>query len=183
MTREQAWGLMTEHTQSENLRKHMLAVEAAMRHYAREFGEDEEKWAVVGLLHDFDYEQHPTAEEHPFVGVNILKGMGVAEELTRAILAHADYSGVTPETKMEKTLCAVDELTGFIVAVALMRPNKKLDEVTVDAVIKKMKNKGFARNVKREDIERGAVMLGMPLAEHIANVIAAMKTITSELGL
>jgi len=183
LTRQQAWELMTEHTQSENLRKHMLAVEAAMRFYARKFGDEEEKWAVVGLLHDFDYEKHPTAQEHPFVGVNILKGMGISEEITRAILAHADYSGVTPETNMEKALCAVDELTGFIVAVALMRPNKKLDEVTVDAVMKKMKNKGFARNVKREDIENGAAMLGVPLEEHIANVIAAMKTITLQLGL
>lgn len=183
MTREQAWALMTEHTRSENLRKHMLAVEAAMRFYARQFGEDEEKWAVVGLLHDFDYEKHPSAEEHPFVGVNILKGMGVSEEITRAILAHADYSGVAPESQMEKALCAVDELTGFIVAVALMRPNKKLDEVTMEAVVKKMKNKGFARNVKREDIEKGAAMLGIPLEEHIANVIAAMKTIAPQLGL
>lgn len=174
---------MTQHTESENLRKHMLAVEAAMRFYARTFGEDEEKWAVVGLLHDFDYEKHPTPAEHPFVGVNILKDMGVTAEVTRAILAHADYSGVIPETKMEKTLCAVDELTGFIVAVALMRPNKKLDEVTVDAVIKKMKSTGFARNVKREDIENGAAMLGVALEEHIANVIAAMKTITEKLGL
>jgi putative nucleotidyltransferase with HDIG domain len=161
----------------------MLAVEAAMRFYARHFGEDEETWAVVGLLHDFDYEKHPTPAEHPFVGVNILKGMGVSEEITRAILAHADYSGVPPASKMEQALCAVDELTGFIVAVALMRPNKKLDEVTVDAVIKKMKNKGFARNVKREDIEHGAAMLGIALEDHIANVIAAMKAITSQLGL
>jgi putative nucleotidyltransferase with HDIG domain len=174
---------MTEYTQSENLRKHMLAVEAAMRFYARKFGEDEEKWGVVGLLHDFDYEQHPTPAEHPFVGVNILKEKGYPEEITRAILSHADYSGVKPESRMEKTLYAVDELTGFVVAVALMRPSKSLAEVTVDSVIKKMKNKGFARNVKREDIEKGAEMLGLSLEEHIENVIQAMKTISVELGL
>ncbi len=183
MTRQEAWDLMTEYTKSENLRKHMLAVEAAMRYYAKKFGEDEEKWAVVGLLHDFDYEQHPTPEEHPFVGVEILKQKGYPEEITRAILSHADYTGVTPETRMEKTLFAVDELTGFIVAVALMRPNKSLAEVTVKSVKKKLKTKGFARNVKREDIEKGAELLGLTLDEHIENVIRAMQGIARELGL
>jgi len=183
LNRQEAWNLMTEYTKSENLRKHMLAVEAAMRFYARQFGEEEEKWGMVGLLHDFDYEQHPTPAEHPFVGVNILKEKGYPEEITRAILAHADYSGVRPESRMEKALCAVDELTGFIVAVALMRPNKSLMEVNVESVIKKMKNKGFARNVNREDIEKGAEMLGLSLEEHIANVIQAMKSIAAELGL
>lgn len=183
MNRQAAWELMTEYTKSENLRKHMQAVEAAMRFYARKFGEDEEKWSVVGLLHDFDYEQHPTAEEHPFVGVEILKERGYPEEITRAILSHADYSGVKPESNMEKALYAVDELTGFIVAVALVRPTKSLMDVKVKSVKKKMKDKGFARNVKREDIQKGAEMLGLTLEEHIDNVIQAMQTIAEDLGL
>lgn len=183
MNRQDAWDLMTEYTKSENLRKHMLAVECAMRFYARKYGEDEEKWGVVGLLHDFDYEQHPSKEEHPFVGVQILKERGCPEEITRAILSHADYSGVKPETKMEKTLFAVDELTGFIVAVALVRPNKSLAEVKVKSVKKKMKDKAFARNVSRDDIRQGAEMLGLTPEEHIANVIEAMQGIAAELEL
>ncbi len=183
MTREEAWQLMTEYTKSENLRKHMLAVEAAMRFYARKFGEDEEKWGIVGLLHDFDYEQHPTKEEHPYVGVQILKERGYPEEITRAILSHAEYTGVKPESLMEKTLFAVDELTGFIVAVALVRPNKSLQEVKVKSVKKKMKDKAFARNVKREDIQKGAELLGISLEEHIQNVIEAMQSIADKLGL
>ena len=174
---------MTEYTKSSNLRKHMLAVEGAMRLYARRFGEDEEKWAVVGLLHDFDYEQHPTKEEHPFVGVGILKEKGYPEEITRAILSHADYSGVVPESQMEKTLFAADELTGFIVAVALVRPTKSLMDVKVKSVKKKMKSKAFAANVSREDIQRGAEMLGLTLEEHIENVLTAMKGIAGDLGL
>ncbi|MFQ5770529.1 MAG: HD domain-containing protein, partial [bacterium] len=129
MNRKQAWELMTQYTKSENLRKHMLAVEAAMRFYAKKYGEDEVKWSVVGLLHDFDYEQHPTKEEHPFVGVKILQEKGYPEEITRAILSHAEYSGIKPESKMEKVLYAVDELTGFIVAVTLVRPTKSLMDV------------------------------------------------------
>lgn len=183
MDRETAWALMTEHTESENLRKHMLAVEAAMRFYARKFGEDEEKWGVVGLLHDFDYEKHPTAEEHPYVGVEILKEKGVSEEITRAILSHADYTGVKPENLMEKTLVAVDELTGFTVAVALVRPTKSIMDVKVKSVKKKMKDKAFARAVKREDIQRGADLLGITLEEHIENVVTAMKGIAEELEL
>lgn len=183
MTREEAWQLMTEYTKSENLRKHMLAVEAAMRFYARKFGEDEEKWGIVGLLHDFDYEQHPTKKEHPYVGVQILKERGYPEEITRAILSHAEYTGVKPESLMEKTLFAVDELTGFIVAVALVRPNKSLQEVKVKSVKKKMKDKAFARNVKREDIQKGAELLGISLEEHIQNVIEAMQSIADKLGL
>lgn len=174
---------MTEHTESDNLRKHMLAVEAAMRFYARKFGEDEDKWGVVGLLHDFDYEKHPTAAEHPYVGVDILKKKGVSEEITRAILSHADYTGVKPESLMEKTLVAVDELTGFIVAVALVRPTKSITDVKVKSVKKKMKDKAFARAVKREDIQRGADLLGITLEEHIENVITAMKGIAKELEL
>jgi putative nucleotidyltransferase with HDIG domain len=174
---------MTEHTQSESLRNHMRAVEAAMRFYARKFGEDEEKWAVVGLLHDFDYEKHPTPEEHPFVGVKILQEKGYPEEITRAILSHADYSGVKPESNMEKALVAVDELTGFIVAVALVRPSRSLMDVKVKSVKKKMKSKAFAANVSREDIENGAEMLGLTLEEHIQNVIEAMQSVAEELGL
>ncbi|RMF69982.1 MAG: HDIG domain-containing protein [Calditrichaeota bacterium] len=174
---------MTEYTKSENLRKHMLAVEAAMRFYAKKFGEDEEKWAVVGLLHDFDYEQHPSLEEHPFVGVKILQEKGVEEEITRAILAHAEHTGVVPETLLEKSIFAVDELTGFIVAVALVRPTKSLMDVTVKSVKKKMKDKAFARNVRREDIRKGAELLGLSLEEHIGNVIEAMQGIAGELGL
>jgi putative nucleotidyltransferase with HDIG domain len=174
---------MTHHTQSISLRKHMLAVEAAMRYYARLFAEDEEEWGVVGLLHDFDYEEHPSPEEHPYVGVEILKQSGYSGEITRAILSHADYTGVTPETPMEKSLYAVDELTGFIVAVALVRPSKSLMDLKVKSVKNKMKDKGFARNVSREDIRKGAEILGLSLEEHIANVIKAMQGIAKELGL
>lgn len=183
MNRQEAWDLMTEYTQSENLRKHMLAVEAAMRFYAGKFGEDAEKWAVVGLLHDFDYEQHPTPEEHPFVGVKILKEKGYPEEITRAILSHADYSGVIPESHMEKSLFAVDELSGFIVAVCLVRPSKSILDLKVKSVKKKLKTKAFAANVSREDIQKGAEMLELTLEEHIQNVIDAMKTIAADLGL
>ncbi|MDZ7361207.1 MAG: HDIG domain-containing protein [candidate division KSB1 bacterium] len=183
MTREQAYTLMCEWTQSESLRKHMLAVEAAMRFYARKFGEDEEKWAIVGLLHDMDYERHPSKEEHPYQTVKLLREMDEPEEIARAILAHADYTGVTPETPMEKTILAVDELCGFITAVALVRPNKSVLEVEVSSVKKKMKDKAFARQVSREDITRGAELLGLPFDEHIANVLEAMKSAAKELGL
>jgi len=183
MNRQEAWDLMTEHTKSQNLRKHMLAVEAAMRFYAKKFGEDEEKWAVVGLLHDFDYELHPTPEEHPFVGVKILKEKGYPEEITRAILSHADYSGVVPESNMEKSLFAADELSGFIVAVSLVRPSKSILDLKVKSVKKKLKTKAFAANVSREDIQKGAEMLGLTIEEHIQNVIDAMKTIAGDLGL
>ena len=183
MNRQEAWDLMTEYTKSENLRKHMLAVEAAMRFYAKKFGENEEKWAVVGLLHDFDYELHPTPEEHPFVGVKILEEKGYSEEITRAILSHADYSGVVPESNMEKSLFAADELSGFIVAVSLVRPSKSILDLKVKSVKKKLKTKAFAANVSREDIQKGAEMLALTLEEHIQNVIEAMKTIASDLGL
>ncbi|MGH7495355.1 MAG: HD domain-containing protein [bacterium] len=183
MTREQAYQLMCEWTASDSLRKHMLAVEAAMRFYARRFGEDEEKWAVVGLLHDMDYEKHPSKEEHPYRTVELLRAMGEPEEIGRAILAHADYSGVKPETPMEKTILAVDELCGFITAVALVRSSKSIHEVEVSSVKKKMKDKAFARQVSREDIARGAELLGLSLDEHIANCLAAMKAAASDLGL
>ncbi|HKT48650.1 MAG TPA: HD domain-containing protein [Candidatus Angelobacter sp.] len=181
--RASAWNLMCEYTQSESLRKHMLAVEACMRAYARKYGEDEDKWAITGLLHDFDYEKHPTPQEHPFVGNKILEERGYPEEIRRAILSHADYSGVKRESKMEKVLYACDELAGFITASALVKPNKSLAEVEAKSVRKKMKDKAFARSVNRDDIINGAADLGIDLEEHIAFCIEAMKGIAGELGL
>ncbi len=181
--RDAAWGLLTEFTQSENLRKHALAVEACMRAYARKFGEDEEKYSLTGLLHDFDYEKHPTAEEHPFVGNKILEERGWPEEIRRAILSHAQYSGVPKVSNMEKALFACDELAGLITATALVKPGKSLAEVDAKSVRKKMKDKAFARSVSREDIMQGAAELGVDLDEHIAFCIAAMKGISKQLGL
>ncbi len=183
MDRNQAWGLLCEYTQSESLRKHMLAVEACMRAYARKFGEDENKWGITGLLHDFDYEKYPTPAEHPFVGNKILEERGYPEEMRRAILSHADYSGVKRESQMEKTLYACDEIAGFITASALVKPNKSLAEVEAKSVRKKMKDKAFARSVNRDDIINGAADLGVDLEEHIAFCIEAMKGIAAELGL
>jgi putative nucleotidyltransferase with HDIG domain len=183
MTREEAWQLVCEWIQNENMRKHLLAVEAAMRFYARKFGEDEEKWGLVGLLHDLDYEKHPNPPEHPQVGANFLKKRGLPEDMVNAILAHADWTGVPRDTLMAKALFACDELTGFLVACALVMPSKKLREVRVDTVIRKMKDKSFARKVSRENIIRGAQELGIPLEEHIANVLTAMNGIADELGL
>jgi putative nucleotidyltransferase with HDIG domain len=183
MDRNQAWNLLCEYTQSESLRKHMLAVEACMRAYARKFGEDENKWGITGLLHDFDYEKYPTPAEHPFVGNKILEERGYPEEMRRAILSHADYSGVKRESKMEKTLYACDEIAGFITASALVKPNKSLAEVEAKSVRKKMKDKAFARSVNRDDIINGAADLGVDLEEHIAFCIEAMKAIAGELGL
>lgn len=175
---------MTEHTSNPNLRKHMLGVEAVMRAYARRFGEDEERWGVVGLLHDLDYERYPSREAgHPFKGVEILRGRGIDDAICRAILSHADYSGVARETLMEKALFAADELSGFVIAVALVKPNRALEEVDVASVRKKMRDKAFARGVRREDIVNGAAELGIPLDEHIASVIAALRGIAPELGL
>jgi putative nucleotidyltransferase with HDIG domain len=181
--RQSAWNLVCEYTQSESLRKHMLAVEACMRAYARKFGEDEEKWAITGLLHDFDYEKYPTPQEHPFVGNKILEERGYPEEIRRAILSHADYSGVKRESTMEKVLYACDELAGFITASALVKPNKSLAEVEAKSVRKKMKDKAFARSVNREDIINGAADLGVDMEEHIAFCIEAMKAVAAELGL
>jgi len=181
--RESAWCLLTEFTQSESLRKHALAVEACMRAYARKIGADEELWGLVGLLHDFDYEKYPSAEEHPFKGVEILNERGYSEEVRRAILSHAQYSGVARVTPMEKTLIACDELAGFITACALVKPSKSLAEVEAASVKKKMKDKAFARSVHREDIVEGAADLGLDLEEHIAFCILAMRAIASELGL
>jgi putative nucleotidyltransferase with HDIG domain len=183
LDRSQAWALLCEYTQSESLRKHMLAVEACMRAYARKFGEDENKWGITGLLHDFDYEKYPTPAEHPFVGNKILEERGYPEDVRRAILSHADYSGVKRESRMEKTLYACDEVSGFITASALVKPNKSLAEVEAKSVRKKMKDKAFARSVNRDDITNGAADLGVDLEEHIAFCIEAMKGIAAELGL
>jgi putative nucleotidyltransferase with HDIG domain len=183
INRDSAWILLCEFTQSESLRKHMLAVEACMRAYARKFGEDEDKWGITGLLHDFDYEKYPTPQEHPFVGNKVLEERGYPEEIRRAILSHADYSGVKRESRMEKTLYACDELAGFITATALVKPGKSLAEVEAKSVRKKMKDKAFARSVNRDDIINGAADLGMDLEEHIAFCIEAMKAVAPELGL
>ncbi|MBD3275025.1 MAG: HDIG domain-containing protein [Candidatus Marinimicrobia bacterium] len=180
--REEAKELLYTHTETESLRKHALAVEACMAYYAEKFDEDVDKWRVVGLLHDMDYEKHPTAEEHPFVGVDILKEEGYPEEITRAILSHADYTGVTRETLMEKTLYAVDELAGFTVACALVRPNG-ISDMKVKSVKKKLKQSGFAAAVSREDIYEGAEDLGIELNEHIQNVINALQQVQEDLEL
>jgi putative nucleotidyltransferase with HDIG domain len=181
--RNAAWSLLTEFTQSESLRKHALAVEACMRAYARKFGADEGLWGVVGLIHDFDYEKYRSAQEHPYKGNEILKERGYSDEVRRAIMSHADYSGVTRETPMEKALFACDELAGFITACALVKPGKSLAEVEAKSVRKKMKDKAFARSVSRDDIINGARDLGVELEEHIAFCIEAMKEISVELGL
>jgi putative nucleotidyltransferase with HDIG domain len=183
MNREEGWCLLTEFTQSESLRKHALAVEACVRAYARKFGEDEETWALVGLIHDFDYEKYPSAEDHPFRGSDILAQRGVSEEIRRAILSHADYSGVPRVSRLEKTLFACDELAGFITAVALIKPSKSLNEVDAKSVRKRMKDKAFARSVNRQDIINGAADLGVDLDEHITFCVEAMKTIAERLGL
>jgi putative nucleotidyltransferase with HDIG domain len=184
MTRDDAWALLCEWIQNPNLRKHLLASEAAMRAYARRFGEDEEAWGIVGLLHDLDYEKHPSQDAgHPFVGIEELRRRGLPEAWARAMLSHADYAGLARETSMEKALYAVDELVGFITAVALVRPTRRLAEVDVAAVRKKMKDRAFARTVNREDIVRGAEALGVPLDEHIAFVIGALQEIAPALGL
>jgi len=183
ITREDAWNLLCEFTQSESLRKHALAVEAAMRAYAREFGGDEELWGIVGLIHDFDYEQHPTPEAHPLVGARILEERRWPQVIVRAMKSHARYLDVPRESKMEQALFAVDELTGLIVAVALVRPSKDIRDVKLSSVRKKWKHKRFAAGVNRQDIEEGAAELGIPLREHIATVLEAMQSIAEELGL
>ena len=175
--------MLCEYTQSENLRKHALAVEACMRYYARLWGEDEELWGITGLLHDMDYDQHPSLEEHPFVGMEILREKGYPEEVVRAVGAHADHTGIPRQTRMEHTLFACDEMTGFVTAVALVRPNKKLAEVDASAVRKKMKDIAFARAVNRDELLRGAEEIGVPFDEHVQNVINAMSGIADELGL
>jgi putative nucleotidyltransferase with HDIG domain len=182
MDREQAVLLMEEWTESDSLRKHMLAVEVAMRAYARKFGEDEEKWGITGLLHDMDYEKHPTPAEHPMVGVRELERRGYPEDVRRAILGHADYLDVPRDTLMSKTLYAVDELSGFVMACALVRP-EGLEGLKAKSVRKKMKQKSFAAAVNREDIVRGAEELGVDLNEHIDFVAAALREESDALGL
>jgi putative nucleotidyltransferase with HDIG domain len=182
--RDAAWCLLTEFTQSESLRKHALAVEACMRAYARKLvPEQEDLWGIVGLVHDFDYEKWPSAEDHPYKGNEILKERGYSEEIRRAIMSHAQYSGVPRVSPMEKALFACDELAGFITACTLVKPSKSLAEVEAGSVKKKMKDKGFARSVNRQDIVEGAADLGVDLEAHIAFCIAAMKGIAGELGL
>jgi len=185
-TREEAWNLLTEYTQNPNLLHHALAVEAAMRAYARHFGADEELWAVVGLIHDFDYERYPNLgpEGHPLKGVSILRDLGWPETIIRAVQAHApDITGVQPESLLEKALYASDELTGLITAVALVRPSKSILDVEVKSVKKKWKDRAFAAGAKREDIERGAELLGIPLDEHIGIVLRGMQEHAEALGL
>jgi predicted hydrolase (HD superfamily) len=211
--RDEAWELLTEFTQSESLRKHALAVEACMRAYARKFGgsgekdhvgtaapgcpaerssagasapggiSDEDLWGIVGLIHDFDYEKYPSLEDHPYKGNEILKQRGWPETITRAIMSHAEYTGITRDTPMEKALFACDELAGFITAVALIKPGKSLAEVDVKSVRKRMKDKAFARKVNRDDIVNGAAALGVELDEHIAFCIEALQSLAGELGL
>ena len=185
---DDALKILHEWVQSESLRKHCYAVADSMKHFAQLRGEDVDLWEAVGLLHDMDYEKHPNLERsstegHPFVGVKWLRENGWSEEVCRAILSHADYSGVEPETPMEKTLRAIDELSSFVVAVALVRPTKNINDVDLAAVKKKMKDKAFARAVSREEIVHGAENLGTPLDEVITNVIAALKTDAARLGL
>ena len=183
LDRNAAWAIVTEYTQSESLRKHMLGVEAAVRGYARHYGEDEDDWGAVALLHDFDYERFPDQENHPFRGVEILKAKGYPEWVTRAILSHADYSGVARESRLEKTLYACDEMSGFVTAASLVRPSKSILDLEAPSVVKRMKDKAFARAVSRDDLRRGAEELGIPLDQHIANVIAFMRLRADELGL
>ncbi len=183
MIRSEAWGLLTEFTQSESLRKHALAVEACMRAYARKFGGDEERWGVVGLIHDFDYEKYPSLDDHPFKGNQILQQRGVDEEISHAIMSHAAHTGVSRDSNLEKALFACDELAGFITATALIKPNKSLAEVDARSVRKRMKDKAFARSVSRDDIVNGAAGLGVDLDEHITFCVEAMKSVAGELGL
>jgi predicted hydrolase (HD superfamily) len=183
ISRERAWALVTEHVQSESLRKHLLAVEAAVRGYARLWGEDEEGWGFVALVHDFDYEKFPDRENHPFRGVEILKAHGYPEWVTRAILSHADYSGVPRESRLEHALYACDEMSGFVTAAALVRPSKSVLDLEASSVVKRMKDKAFARAVNRDDLRKGAEEIGLPLDQHIAHVIAFMRERADALGL
>ncbi len=182
-TRQQAWALLSEHTQNANLVKHALGVEAAMRGYARRFQEDEELWGVVGLLHDFDYEEHPSLEEHPYVGARILRELGYAEEIVHAILGHSDHTGVERTSRLDQTLYAVDELVGLIVAVALVRPSKSVVDLPVKSIIKKLKDKAFCRAIDREHLRAGAAELGVDMKEHVACIVESLRSIAPELGL
>ena len=182
MNREDALELLHEYTKSGSLRKHGLAVEAAMRASAVKYGQDEEEWGITGLLHDFDYEQHPTEEGHPYAGNRILEEQGYPESVRRAIMSHADHTGVPRESLMEKSLFACDELCGFLMAVTYVRPERKIASVKVKSVKKKIKDKGFARAVSREDMLRGAEELGVDFDEHVSFVIAALSEVADDLG-
>jgi putative nucleotidyltransferase with HDIG domain len=183
MNREEALAMVREYVKNNNLVNHMLSVEAAMAFYARKFGEDEEKWRVTGLLHDFDWEIHPTLEEHPQAGAPILRERGVPEDVVRAILSHADHTGIPRETRMEKALYACDEITGLVTAVALVRPSRSLYDLTSSSVKKKWKDKAFAAGANRDEITRATAEFGLDLWEHTDNIILAMREIAGELGL
>jgi putative nucleotidyltransferase with HDIG domain len=183
LTRDAAWALLTEFTENENLRKHALAVEAAVRGYARLWGEDEEAWGVVALLHDFDYERYPDLKDHPFRGAEIMRERGYPEWVIRAIQSHADHTGVPRESRLEHTLFACDEMSGFVTAAALVRPSKSLLDLEARSVVKRMKEKAFARAVSRDDLRRGAEEIGLPLEEHVANVVRFMREKAADLGL
>ena len=182
MTRDEAWNLLCEYTQSENLRRHALAVEACMRYYARLFGEDEELWGVVGLLHDFDYERYPSLEEHPFRGMEILRARGAPEVIIRAVGAHANHTGIPRESLLERAIFACDEISGFVIAVALVK-GRTLSAVSPESVRKRMKEKSFARGVNRDDLLQGAEELGIPFDEHVEHVVRALQGIADQLGL
>src|SRR6266511_4738570 len=184
--RQDAWELLCEYTKGDSLRKHALAVEAAMRACAKRYGEpgaDEDEWGVVGMLHDFDYEMFPSPDQHPFTGANILCGRGYSERMIRAIMGHATYTGVPRDTKMARALFATDELCGFLVACALVRPSKSLDDLEVSSVKKKLKDKAFARSVNRDDIKQAVEELGVDMDEHIRFVINALRPVQTEIGL
>ena len=183
LSRDSAYALMTEYTQSESLRTHMLAVEASVRGYARLWGEPEEDWAVVALLHDFDYERWPDQQNHPFRGVEILKAQGYPEWVMRAILSHAEYSGVPRESRLEHALYACDEMSGFVTACSLVRPSKSVLDLEASSVMRRMKDKAFARAVSREDLRKGAEEINLPIDQHIGNVITFMRERADVLGL
>ena len=183
LTREAAWALLTEYTQNENLLKHALAVEAAVRGYARLWNEDDAAWGVVALLHDFDYDRWPSLEDHPFRGAEIMRERGYPDWAIRAIQSHADHTGVPRESRLEHTLFACDEMAGFITAAALVRPSKSLLDLEARSVLKRMKEKAFARAVSRDDLRKGAEEIGLPLDEHVAHVIAFMREQADALGL
>jgi putative nucleotidyltransferase with HDIG domain len=182
LTREYAWNLLTEHTKGESLRKHALGVEAAVRGYARKFGEDEEMWGVVALLHDFDYEKYPDLKDHPFRGAEILRDLGCPEVVVRAILSHGEHTNTPRVSTLEHTLFACDEMAGFVTAAALVRPSKSVKDLEAASVMKRMKDKAFAKGVSRDDLRKGAEELGLPLDEHITNVIAFMRERADVLG-
>ena len=183
MDRESTIRFLEKHVKTDVLMRHLLGVEAAMKGYARKFGKDEEYWGIAGLVHDYDWEIAPTPEEHPMYGVNLLREESFPEDIVRAVLTHGDHTGIPRESLMEKTLYAVDELSGFVRAVALVRPSKSLDDVAPKSVRKKMKDKGFARDVNRDDILRGSQEMGLDLDEHIAFVVESLKPVASALGL